>query len=821
MKVLAFYLACVALILPSVTVAQQATLRGLALDAENNLLAGVNISYANGGTQSNSNGFYELAIPAGREVKIDFSHVGFQPLRLTFSLKANEVYEFNPIFRTTIEQIDEVVISSTNRDRIEGTVSLSPETIRNIPGANPGVENLLSTLPGVSSNNELSTQYAVRGGNYDENLVYVNGIEVYRPFLIRSGQQEGLSFVNTDLVRDVNFSAGGFQAKYGDKLSSVLDITYRRPVDFGASADLSLLGASISAEGVADDGKFTALLGARYRDNSLLVDAKQTETNFKPRFYDVQTYLTYTFSDKFALDFLGNIAINSYDYTPFARQTNFGTLTDPIALVINYDGQEEDRYETYFGALKGNYKPYENLSLQTIVSAYHTKEQEYYDIFAEYRLGTPNTTIGDENIGEVEFTEGIGSQLTHARNNLDAIIINVEEKLTLKINNGQIDAGIKYTHEDFRDRLQEYEIIDSAGFSIRPPLPQFVNDQPYAPFNAPLVPFTNVRAINDVQINRISGYAQYSKRIRLGRNDAWYNIGIRPQNWTVSGDGIASNTQTVVSPRAQFSIKPDWEEDMVFRLSTGYYYQPPFYRELRDSLGQVRPEVKAQQSIHFVAGHDWSFKLWERPFKLVSEAYYKKLNDVNPYTLENVRIRYRARNNAEAYAYGLDLRLAGEFVPGTDSWLSLGFLKTEENIENRGYIARPTDQRLKIAALFQDYVPNIPSLRLYLNAVYQTGLPGGSPSYADAYDYQTRLPFYFRADAGFSYVFTDSKKQYPEGHWLHIFKDLSAGFEIYNIFDRQNSITNTFVRDAASKQQYAIPNFLSPRVFNVRLSARF
>ncbi|HEA28672.1 MAG TPA: TonB-dependent receptor [Leeuwenhoekiella sp.] len=821
MKALPHYLLLVVFLIPSAILAQQATLRGLALDAENNPLNEANISYADGGTQSNSNGFYSLTIPAGREVRVSFSHVGFQDLTLTFSLEETEVFEFNPVFRTSVEQIDEVVISSTNRDRIDGTVSLSPETIRKIPGANPGVENLLQTLPGVNSNNELSTQYAVRGGNYDENLVYVNGIEVYRPFLIRSGQQEGLSFVNTDMVRNVDFSAGGFQAKYGDKLSSVLDITYRRPVDFGASVDLSLLGASISAEGVADNGKFTALLGARYRDNSLLVDAKQTETNFKPRFYDIQTYLTYTFSDKFAVDFLGNLAINSYDYEPFARQTNFGTLTDPIALVIAYDGQEEDQYETYFGALKATYKPNEDLSLQTIVSAYHTKEQEYYDIFAEYGLGTPNTSIGDEDIGEVEFTEGIGSQLTHARNNLDAIIVNVQEKLTLKINDGQIDAGLKYTHEDFRDRLQEYEIIDSAGFSIRPPLPQFINDQPYTPFEAPLEPFTNIRAINDVQIDRISGYAQYSKRIALGPHNAWYNVGVRAQNWTVSGEGIASNTQTVVSPRAQFSIKPDWEEDMVFRLSAGYYYQPPFYRELRDSLGQVRPEVKAQQSIHLVAGHDWSFKLWERPFKLVSEAYYKKLDDVNPYTLENVRIRYRARNNAKAYAYGLDLRLSGEFVPGTDSWLSLGFLRTEENIEDRGYIARPTDQRLKIGMLFQDYVPTIPSLRVYLNMVYQTGLPGGSPSYANPYDYQTRLPFYFRSDVGFSYVFIDAQKQYPKGHWLHIFKDLSAGFEIYNIFDRQNSITNTFVRDAATKQQYAIPNYLSPRVFNVRLSARF
>ena len=801
--------------------AQMATIKGIALDGENNPVAQVNISFENGGTVTNDNGFYTLKIPAEETVTLRFSHVGFKERRFNFSLGKGEIFEFNPILGTNVEQIDAVVISSANRDRIEGIVSLSPETIRKIPGANAGVENLLQTLPGVNSNNELSTQYAVRGGNYDENLVYVNGIEVYRPFLIRSGQQEGLSFVNADLVRDVDFSAGGFQAKYGDKLSSVLDIDYRRPVSFGASADLSLLGASLSAEGVSNDDKLSAIIGARYRDNSLLVNAKQTETNFRPRFYDVQTYLTYTFSDKFELGFLGNLSTNRYDYEPLTRQTNFGTLADPKTLNVFYEGNEQDQYNTYFGAFKGTYKLSENLTLQGIVSAYQTQEQEYYDIFAEYFLGTPNTSIGSENIGEVEFTEGIGSQLTHARNNLDAVIVNAQHKGSYKMGNGQLDWGLKYTHEDIRDRLQEYEVIDSAGFAIRPPRSEFKNDQPYTPYDAPLTPFTNVRAKNDIQTDRFSVFAQFSKRIALKNAEGWYNLGLRAQQWKVSGAGIETVTQNLVSPRGQFSLKPDWNEDMVFRLAAGLYQQPPFYRELRDSLGQVRPNVKAQKSLHFVAGHDWSFKLWERPFKLVSEAYYKNLWDVNPYTLENVRIRYRARNNTKAYAYGLDIRMAGEFVPGTESWVSLGYLKTQENIDGRGYIDRPTDQRLKVGVLFQDYVPTIQSLKLYLNMVYQSGLPGGSPSYADPYDYQLRLPFYFRADAGFSYVFTDAKKTYPKGHWLHAFKELSAGFEIYNIFDRQNSITNTYVRDVATKLQYAIPNYLSPRVFNVRVSARF
>ena len=809
------------LLICSASWAQNATIKGIVFDENQNPLGGVNITYNSAGTQSDDTGFYEIAIPADTETTITFTYVGFKTVSASFSLKAKEEIEFNPVLNTKVEQINAVVISADNQSRIEGIVTLSPEVIRRIPGANPGVENLLQTLPGVNSNNELSTQYAVRGGNYDENLVYVNEIEVYRPFLVRSGQQEGLSFVNTDLVRDVNFSAGGFQAKYGDKLSSVLDISYRRPTDFGASVDLSLMGASVSAEGLSKNGRLSAIVGARYRDNSLLVDAKQTETNFKPRFTDVQTYLSYLVNDKLEIGFLGNIAINKYDYEPLTRQTNFGTLADPKALLVFYDGQEQDKYETYFGALKATYAASENLTLKLITSAYQTQEQEYYDILAQYRLGTPNTSIGDEDLGEVEFTEGVGAQLTHARNDLDAFIVNIEHKGQYKIDDSQLDWGIKYTREDIRDRLQEYEIIDSAGFSIRPPLPDFVNDEPYTAYTSPIVPFTASRAKNDVQINRISGYAQYSKRIDLGDNEGWFNLGVRAHNWTVSGHDISSVTQTVFSPRGQFSLKPNWNQDMVFRLAGGVYYQPPFYRELRDSLGTVRPEVKAQRSIHMVAGHDWSFKLADRPFKLVSEVYYKNLTDVNPYTLENVRIRYRARNNAEAYAYGIDIRLNGEFVPGTESWVSLGYLKTEENIEDRGYIARPTDQRLKVGALFQDYVPNIPSLKMYLNMVYQSGLPGGSPRYADPYDYQSTLPFYFRADAGFSYVFTDAQKTYPEGHWLNPFKDLSIGFEIFNVFDRQNSITNTYVRDASTRQQYAIPNFLSPRVFNVRMSARF
>ena len=799
---------------------QTATVKGIILDENNVPISNVNIKTPSTGTITNGNGFYMLEITANQDVIIEFTHVSHKKIVSTFNLKNGESFEFNPVMKTAVEQIAAVVIKSSRQKKVEGIVTIKPETIRKIPGANAGVENLLLTLPGVSNNNELSTQYSVRGGNYDENLVYVNDIEVYRPFLIRSGQQEGLSFVNTDLVQNVDFSAGGFQAKYGDKLSSVLDITYKTPYQFEANADLSLLGGSLSVEGISKDSKLTGIVGIRYRDNSLLVQEKETETNFNPAFADAQAYFTYKFSNKFHLSFLGNASLNKYDYKPLTRQTNFGTLTDPIALVVFYEGQEKDQYQTLFGAFKGSYYVNDDLTLKLIASTYHTTEEEYFDILAQYRLGDVNANIGDENLGEVEFTEGVGSQLNHGRNDLDALITNIEHKGDFKIDDNRFEWSIKYTHEDIRDRLVEWEVIDSAGFSIRPPKTIPINEQPYEPYTGPIEPFQNVRATNNTQINRIQAYTQWSKRSTLGTSDVWYNAGIRLQNWTVNGDGIQSTNQTVVSPRAQFAIKPYWEKDMLFRVAAGLYYQPPFYRELRDRNGEVQPNVKAQKSFHIVLGNDYSFKMWDRPFKLTTEAYYKNLSDVNPYTLENVRIRYAANNNAKAYAYGLDMRLNGEFVPGTESWFSFGYLKTEENIDNRGYIARPTDQRLKFAALFQDYVPNVPNLKVYLNVVYNSGLPGGSPSYADPYDYQNRLPAYKRADLGLQFVLVDAKKQFDSG-WKKPFKELSFGFEIYNMFDVQNSITNTWVRDVYSKRQYAIPNYLTPRVFNVRTTMKF
>lgn len=807
------------LLISIISFAQTAFVEGTILDKNNNPVERVNVTCLNVTTQTNEKGFYKVAIPSNQKVVIEFTHISFKKSSLRIVLEPKEVYIFNMLMNDQAEQMGEVIINN-NKKTVQGILTFEAKDIRFIPGANAGIENVLKTLPGVNSNNELSTQYSVRGGNYDENLVYVNDIEVYRPFLIRSGQQEGLSFVNTDLIQNIDFSAGGFQAKYGDKMSSVLDITYRNPTQFGASLEMSFLGGSLAFDAVSKDKKWSAITGVRYRNNSLLVNSQDTQTNYTPTFADIQTNVNYQASAKWQWSFLGNISQNNYLYQPLTRQTNFGTSDAPMALAVYYQGKEKDYYNTYFGALKTTYKVNDSFSLKFIGSLFHTIEQEYYDIYAQYRLGEVDTNIGSDTYGKIQFSRGVGTQLNHARNDLDALIANLEVKgLNIWMQN-QIEWGVKYTRESICDRISEWEVIDSAGFSIRPPIILPKKDEPYQPYSGLLVPYQFAKAINFTAINRFSAYAQWSRKDNLGTNEIWYNVGARMQSWEVSGVNLNGKIQTVFSPRAQFAIKPNWEKEMLFRFSVGIYAQPPFYRELRDYDGIVLPNTKAQQSLNFVLGNDYSFKMWERPFKLITEVFYKKMTDVNPYTIDNVRIRYLATNNAVAYAQGVDIRLNGEFVPGTDSWISFGYLKTEENIDKKGYIARPTDQRLKFGLLFQDYMPKIPSLKLYLNLVYNTGLPGGSPSYSDPYVYQNRLNDYRRADVGFSKVFIDQKSGKSSIKFFNNFKELSLGFEIFNLFNNQNAITNTWVRDAYTKTQYAVPNFMTTRVFNLKLNMR-
>lgn len=807
------------LLMPCLLMAQKTTiLRGTVKNSQKNVIDKVSVKYGDTGTVTDENGNYKIRIPLDEEITIIFSHVSYRQFTKKITAKSRTVIRFSPTLILKTEKLDEIVVID-QRDAAAGIQNIDIKTVKNLIGPNAGIENTLMTMPGVNNNNELSTQYNVRGGNFDENLVYVNGIEVYRPFLVRSGQQEGLSFINTNMVQNIDFSAGGFQAKYGDKLSSVLDITYRKPTETGTSVDASLLGASVTFKGQFLDKKLSTITGVRYRDNSLFVNSKQIETNFRPRFTDVQTYLSYDFSEQFQINFLGNFSLNNYNYKPISRRTRFGTVINPIELIVFYSGQETNTYLTLFGALSADYKINKDFTITTTASRYNTQEEEHFDIAAQYNLGEVDANIGSENFGEVEFSQGIGSQLNHARNDLDALITNIQVRGTIKKEKSQWNFGVKYQKENIKDRIREWEIIDSLGFSVRPPFHNS-NNQPYEPFEGEIVPFQNIRKDNNVDINRISGFIQYNKRSFWNEHEVFYNVGIRAQNWSVSGNGVDSNNQLIISPRAQFAIKPDWEKDMLFRFSGGLYAQPPSYRELRDFNGNLNVNVKAQKSIHFVSGMDYSFTMWERPFKLTTEVYYKDLSDVNSYTIDNVRIRYRADNVTEAYSYGLDMRLNGEFVPGSESWVSFGYLKTEENIDNKGYIARPSDQRIKFGILFQDYVPNLPDLKAYLNLVYNSGVPGGAPVYSDPYNFQSRLRDYRRADLGVSYVFADANKQFSSG-WLSNFKELTAGLELFNMFDIQNAITNTWVRDVYSKTQFGIPNFMTGRVLNFKVGMKF
>ncbi len=801
-------------------IGQTAYIKGTVRNNQREHIEGVSIQYdETKGTTTNANGEYFLEIPAKKEIVLIFSHVSYNNLYKKVKVPKNRTFRYSPILSLKTEEIDEVTIQDYRKPS-QGITNIKVRKVKNIPGPTAGIENLLMTFAGVNNNNELSTQYNVRGGNFDENLVYVNGIEVYRPFLIRSGQQEGLSFLNMDMTQDIDFSAGGFQAKYGDKLSSVLSITYRKPKEMTTKINLSLLGGSITYEGNFFQDKLSAITSVRYRNNQLLVESKETETNYKPVFADIQTFMSYQLNKKWNIDFLGNLSVNQYNYQPLTRRTRFGTLTNPIELTVFYQGNENDQFNTYFGALKANYVHSEQLELKVTASAYNTQEEEFFDIIGAYSLNKINTDETSENFGQKEFSRGIGGQINHSRNELDALIKNIKLEVFSKEGDNNYEMGIKIQKENIKENINEWEIIDSTGFAIRPPNHTPSNIQPREPYSGPLEPYQSIRQKNEVSIYRMSGFLQWSKRTEWKENDLWLNFGVRTHFWNVVSKGFSSENQHTISPRGQIAIKPNWKKDMLFRFSGGWYHQPPSYRELKNYFGQINPKVKAQESIHLVLGHEYSFQLWKRPFKLITEAYVKNLSDVNAYTVDNVRIRYRADNLTTAIAKGLDIRLNGEFVPGNESWVSIGFLRTTENIDNRGEIARPTDQRFKLGILFQDYVPSIPDFKVYLNLVYNSGLPGGSPSYNDPYRYQNRLPAYKRADVGFSYVLVGENKKINKG-FLRNFKELSAGIEIFNLFDIQNSNTNTWVRDAYSKQIYGIPNFMTSRVFSAKLAMKF
>jgi hypothetical protein len=808
---------------------------------------GVAVEYANlavagyaGGVATGDDGSFELSVPASTELELVISFVGFERQMFRVFLQPGQRRELNITLKRTAEELPDVEITD-KQIRHTNLQRLDPKVATEIPTLAGGIEDMIKTLPGVASGNELSSQYSVRGGNFDENLVYVNGIEIYRPFLIRAGQQEGLSFINSALVGSILFSAGGFEAKYGDKMSSVLDIQYKKPTVNAGSFQASLLGAEAHIEGLSKNRKFTYLTGVRYKSNSYILRGLETRGDYKPNFMDAQALFTYRINPKTELSLLGNYARNSYKVIPSSRQTEFGTIQEAYRLNIYFEGQELNRFENYMGALSLDHFPRENLKLQFIASAFQTRESETFDILGEYYIGRLENQLGDEQFGEVVEAQGVGGFLDHARNYLQASVYNAEHKGHLDLGKHYLQWGAKYQHEIIYDRLNEWELIDSAGYTI--PEPPFTTGDPAPVYNPQMELFSAYRTDTSFQSNRYSAFLQNTWNIRFGRANAFVVAGMRATYWDI-------NNQLVFSPRASLSLRPHWQKDILFRFSAGYYQQPPFYRELRDLQGRINPNVRAQKSIHFVAGLDWDFRAWDRPFKFITEAYYKILDDLVPYTVDNVRIRYYGDNLSKGFAYGLDLKVNGEFIKGVESWASLSFLKTMEDIENDfyleyfnasgekiipgftedqtavdssvvypGYIPRPTDQHVHFALFFQDYIPGNPTWKMQLKLIFGSRIPFGPPN-SPKHEHVFRIPPYRRVDIGFSKQLIGGYTNLGPKNPLRFIETAWISLEVFNLFQISNTISYIWVKDKDGRE-YAVPNYLTPRLINLRLAVNF
>lgn len=702
--------------------------------------------------------------------------------------------------RTT--DIEEIVFQKkvTGKTNDLTTVKISAKDAQNVASISGGIEGVIKTLPSVNSNTELSSQYMVRGGNYDENLIYINDIEIYRPFLIRNSQQEGLSIINPDMVSTVNFSAGGFEPKYGDKMSSSLNIYYREPEKFELSGEASLIGGRLTAGLASKNKKLTALFSGRYRNTNLVLNTLKEDTNFNPRYFDFQTYLNYHINEKFSLSFIGYYSKNDYEMIPKEQSIDFGSLQRPINLTVFYNGKEDDKYKNMMGTFSMNYKPSDKWKFTLDAFSYQNREREYYTISSSYILQTFDPITGDPTT-----SYDAGGQIEHARNDLFVRTYGAQFRSRFSPNpNTDIEVGFKYEKENLKDLTNEWKLVDSAGYSL--PHEEFID--PRNPGNLELM--YNISGNNHIEPTRMSAYAQYSQKFYWGSSKVFVNAGARVSNWSF-------NKETIFSPRAQFAIKPDWDSDMLFKLSGGIYYQSPFYKEIKDLDGNFNSNIKSQRSIQAILANDYEFTMYNRPFKLTTELYYKKMNNLIPYYMDNVRIRYSGENNATGYAYGIDTRLFGEFVPGVDSWLSASYARVYENIEGKGDIPRPTDQRFRFAMFYQDYMPEFPSMRVNLTLTYAMGLPTGAPVLTDPYTYQRTLPSYKRVDIGLSKVFIDrkdNKKTY--GFWGN-FEELTLGVQVFNAFNIRNTVANQWITDANTNLMYPVPVRLTGRFFNVKL----
>jgi hypothetical protein len=770
------------------------------------------------GTMTNPDGSYELEIPAGRSYTVVISCVGYRTKQFAVRLDPGESRIQDMTLLRDVRAIKEVSVSA-RQERASTFHRIDVEELNYMPTTTGKVETIIKSQAGVSSNNELSSQYSVRGGNFDENLVYVNDIEIYRPFLVRSGQQEGLSFVNSDLVSSIKFSAGGYDARYGDKMSSALDITYKRPRKLGGSAAISLLGASAHLEGASKNQRFTFLAGYRYKTTSYLLNSLETSGDYKPQFSDFQTLLTYQLTRKLEISFLGNYSSNLYQFVPSTRNTEFGTKDQPLNLRIYYDGQEIDEFDTYLGALSLRWTPVKGLSLKVTGSAFRTSEQETFDIMGQYWINELDNTIGSETYGDSILNIGVGTMLSHARNYLDAIVISGAHLGSYQAGNSHLQWGINYQYQDFSDRINEWELIDSAGYVI-----------PYD--GEELTLSKSKKADNNIAYDQYSAFIQNTLEINGEKADFFLTTGIRGTLWNFK-------RTTMISPRVTISTQPNWERDMMFHLSAGYYYQPPFYKEMRMPNGAVNPDIEPQRSIHLLAGGDYIFSIWDRPFKLTGEAWYKWLNNLIPYKIDNVRLSYAGENISEGYARGIDFKLNGEFVHGAESWFTVSLLQTREDVEGdvllewngsefiqkpAGEFPRPTDQLFTFGLYFQDYFPNNPGYKVHLNAFYATGLPLSSPN-DEQYHTNLRMRPYRRVDIGFSKVIKRETDVWGERNPLRFFESIWISGEIFNLLGIKNEASYLWVRTISDQRgvpgMFGIPNYLTGRRFNLRVSISF
>ncbi len=796
------YIITLLLLIMTLSSQGQVKIQGKIVDNEDKPLEFVTIRVEGAalGTNSGLDGFYQLACPQQDTINVVFTCIGYDEVKRTL-IDAKGDVAMNVRMVEKSKELSEIEVTEFKKQTntmqlIDGEVfKLSPDV------SGGSVEALLTTMAGVNSSNEMSSQYSVRGGTYDENSVYINGIEVYRPQLISSGQQEGLSIINPDMVDAISFSTGGFSAEYGDKMSSVLDISYREPQAFEGGVSLSLMGGSLALG--HSTTKFSQLHGVRYKRNASLLSSMETKGEYDPNFFDYQTNLTYKFNNKFKVSFLGNIAINNYKFKPVNRTTNFGTSENAKQFKVYFDGQEKDKFETYFGALSLNYRHSKSTDFSLLASGYLTNELVAYDISGEYWLDEAGTSGEDGIGGEL----GVGRYHEHARNRLKASVFSLALKGNTSINRHNISYGLTFNHEDVHDRSKEWELRDSAGFSL-----------PSTGVDVNVI--YNLESRHDFSSNRVSFYAQDTYKLYTKAGLFVLNGGLRFSYWDF-------NSEFLVSPRVNASFIPEANNSLAFRFATGLYYQAPFYKEYRmpmvddkgNTIIELNNNIKSQRSYQIILGGDYTFRAFGRPFKFSAEAYYKILGNLIPYELDNLKVVYSGMNQTNGFTAGLDLKLFGQFVPGTDSWVSFSLMKTQEEL-NGVKVPRPTDQRYSFALYFTDYFPKFPKLKFSLRGIFSDGLPVTPPRGSRDKGY-FRAPAYKRLDVGLSYALLSPLKEgESRSGFLKNLKSIWLGVDVFNLLDISNVSSYYWVTDV-NEIQYAVPNYLTRRQFNVRLTIDF